>query len=93
MREGTVPSSILAFYGLLAIESQDEQRFQWWLARADASVQQFAEYWSAIGTHLLNQRRFPEAIRAFAESLNRDPTDIASMRRINQSLTALGRAG
>ena len=21
------------------IESQDEQRFQWWLARADASVQ------------------------------------------------------
>ena len=90
VREGTVPSSILAFYGLLAIESQDEQRFQWWLARADASVQQFAEYWSAIGTHLLNQRRFPEAIRAFAESLNRDPTDIASMRRINQSLTALG---
>jgi len=87
---GEVTPSILAFYGLLAVESQDEQRFQWWLARADASVQEYAEYWAAIGTHLLNQRRFPEAIRAFAESLNRDPTDIASMRRINQSLTALG---
>jgi len=90
VRAGEVPPSILAFYGLLAIESQDDQRFQWWLARADASVQQYAEYWSAIGTYLLNQRKFSEAIRAFAESLNRDPTDIASMRRINQSLTALG---
>ena len=90
VRAGEVTPSILAFYGLLAVESQDEQRFQWWLARADASVQQYAEYWAAIGTHLLNQRRFSEAIRAFAESLNRDPTDIASMRRINQSLTAMG---
>ena len=90
VRAGEVPPSILAFYGLLAIESQDEQRFQWWLARADASVQQYAEYWAAIGTYLLNQRKFSQAIRAFAESLNRDPTDIASMRRINQSLTALG---
>ncbi len=89
-RAGEVTPSILAFFGLLAIESQDEQRFQWWLARADASVQQYAEYWAAIGTHLLNQRRFSEAIRAFAEALNRDPTDIASMRRINQSLTAMG---
>jgi len=90
VRAGEMTPSILAFYGLLAIESQDQQRFQWWLARADASVQEYAEYWAAIGTHLLNQRRFSEAIRAFAESLNRDPTDIASMRRINQSLTALG---
>ncbi len=90
VRAGDVTPSILAFYGLLAVESQDDTRFQWWLARADASVQQYAEYWAAIGTHLLNQRRFSEAIRAFAESLNRDPTDIASMRRINQSLTAMG---
>lgn len=90
VRAGEVRPSILAFYGLLAVESQDEQRFQWWLANADASVQEYAEYWAAIGTHLLNQRRFSEAIRAFAESLNRDPTDIASMRRINQSLTAMG---
>ena len=90
VRAGDATPSILAFYGLLAVESQDDIRFQWWLARADASVQQYAEYWAAIGTHLLNQRRFSEAIRAFAESLNRDPTDIASMRRINQSLTAMG---
>lgn len=90
VRKGEVTPSILAFYGLLAVEAQDDPRFQWWLARADASVQQYAEYWAAIGTHLLNQRRFSEAIRAFAESLNRDPTDIASMRRINQSLTAMG---
>lgn len=90
VRTGEVTPSILAFYGLLAVEAQDDPRFQWWLARTDASVQQYAEYWAAIGTHLLNQRRFSEAIRAFAESLNRDPTDIASMRRINQSLTAMG---
>ena len=90
VQSGDVTPSIMAFYGLLSIESQDAERFQWWLARADESVQQYAEYWAAIGTHLLSQRKFNGAIRAFAEALDRDPTDIASMRRINQSLTALG---
>ncbi len=91
VQAGEAPASVVAFYGLLAIESQDIERFQWWLTRADASVQQFAEYWAAVGAHLLSERRFEEAVRALAEALDRDPTDIASMRRINQALTALGK--
>ena len=55
---------------------------------------QYAEYWAAIGTYLLNQRKFSQRRFGLLPSrLNRDPTDIASMRRINQSLTALGAVG
>jgi tetratricopeptide (TPR) repeat protein len=86
-----VVPSLMAFYGLLAVEAQDQERFQWWLSRVDDSVKSFSEYWAAIGAYLVSELRFEEAIRALAEALDRDPTDIASMRRINQALEALGR--
>ena len=91
VRSGTAKPSIVAFYGLLAIESQDSERFQWWLSQADESVKQHAEYWAAIGAFLIGERRFEEAVRALAEAIDRDPTNIGSMRRISQALTALGR--
>lgn len=91
VQTGQAVPSVMAFYGLLAVELQDAERFEWWLSRADEPVQQFSEYWAAIGAHLLSQRHFEQAVRAFAEALDRDPTDIASMRRINQALAALGK--
>lgn len=90
VRSGTASPSIVAFYGLLAMEAQDLERFQWWLNNADQSVQQFGEYWAAIGAYLVSERRFEEAIRALGEALVRDPTNIGAMRRMHQSLTALG---
>ncbi|QEF97560.1 ASPIC and UnbV [Stieleria maiorica] len=90
VRAGDVVPSIMAFYGLLAIEAQDTERFGWWLGQFDPSVQEFAEYWAAIGAHLVSQRQFDAAVRALGEALVRDPTNVGAMRRINQALTALG---
>ncbi|MCS7467722.1 FG-GAP-like repeat-containing protein [Stieleria sp. ICT_E10.1] len=90
VRAGKAVPSIVAFYGLLAIEAQDNERFQWWLTQTDQPVQAFAEYWAAIGGYLVSERRFEEAVRALGEALARDPTNVGAMRRINQALTALG---
>lgn len=88
--ESVLPS-VMAFYGLLAIESQDEARFQWWLSRCDNSVKEYSEYWSAVGASLVIERKFEEAAYALLRAIDLDPTDLASMRRMNQTLQALER--
>ncbi len=87
---GRPAPSIMALYGRLAMEAQDKDRFLWWLARTDPSVQEFSDYWAALGIFLLAEHRYQEAVRSLAEALDRDPTDILSMRRISQALSALG---
>jgi tetratricopeptide (TPR) repeat protein len=87
---GEATPAVAALYGRVVAEAQDDQRFLWWLATADDAVKQQAEYWAAVGTYLLNHRRHQEAIRALAEAIDRDPTDAASMRRMNQALLAVG---
>ena len=88
--ESVLPS-VMAFYGLLAIESQDEAKFRWWLSRCDEAVRGYSEYWSAIGASLVNERKFEEAAHALLRAIDLDPTDLASMRRMNQTLQALKR--
>ncbi len=80
----------MALYGRVVAEAQDDDRFLWWLAHTDDSVQKFSEYWAALGTYLLTKRRYQESVRALAEAIDRDPTDPSSVRRMNQALLALG---
>lgn len=87
---GKALPSMMAFYGRLVAESQDEEAFLDWLAKTDESTRQFSEYWAGLGTYLVNERRFEEAIGALAEAIDRDPTDASSIRRMNESLLALG---
>lgn len=84
------PASMVAFYGRMAIEGQDDLAFQWWLDRIDESVDDHAEYWAAIGTYELDNRRFESATRALLEAIRRDPTDLLSVGRLRQALDALG---
>jgi tetratricopeptide (TPR) repeat protein len=86
------PATVQAFYGRLLAESQQDARFLQWLESADASWEQHAEFWAALGAYLLRQRDFKAAVRALAEAIDRDPTDPLSIRRINQALLAVGRA-
>lgn len=88
---GQAPPSVLAFYGRIAAEAQDDQQFQWWLARTDASTRAFAEYWAALGTSLVLQNRTEEAVRALLEAVDRDPTDFRSINRLWTAMLALGR--
>ena len=91
VRKDSVLASTMAFYGLLAIESQDDARFKWWLSRCDGEVKEYSEYWSAIGASLVSERKFDEAIHALLKAIDLDPTDLSSMRRLNQTLQAIQR--
>lgn len=90
VEQGTAAPSVVALYGRAVVEAQDDQRFQWWLAKTDQQTQQHADYWAAVGTYLISQRRFDEATRALLEAVNRDPTDLNSLGRLVQTFSTLG---
>lgn len=85
------PPAVQALYGRCLAEMQDDERFQQWLSQIDGRTKKCAETWSAIGAWLVNHQRFEEAIRALAEAIRRDPTDVRSYRRMHQSFVALDR--
>ncbi|MDB4749275.1 FG-GAP-like repeat-containing protein [Rubripirellula sp.] len=86
VENGSLPPSIIALYGRVVAESQDDVAFKWWLGKTNEAVREYAEYWSAIGTYLASERDFAAATRAFLESLDRDPTDFITMNRLLQTL-------
>lgn len=83
--------ALLAFYGRVAAEAQDDQEFNRWLAFTNETTQQFSEYWSALGTFLMLQGKPESATRSLIEALDRDPTDLRSVGRLRSLLETLGR--
>ncbi len=86
---GTAPTAAFAFYGAALAESQDEPQFDWWLSHVDDSVKTYPEYWAAIGTYLMREAKYDEALRSLAEAVRLDPTDFRSTRRIVQAYRSL----
>lgn len=84
------PASVIAFYGRVAVEAQDEEAFRKWIAHDSDSLKKHADYWAAIGTYLLGERRFDEAARALIEAIDRDPTDLISIGRLQQAMRVVG---
>lgn len=80
----------MALYGRAVAETQDDDRFRWWLARTTSETKDFADYWAAIGAYESRHHRFPQAVRALGEAISRDPSDFISIGRIRQPLIALG---
>ncbi len=89
VRSGQAPPSVIAFYGRTVTEAQDDVRFAWWLSQVDDDVKKFPEFWAAIGTKMLADARFDDGLRALAEAVAGDPTDIRSTRRIIQAFRSL----
>ncbi|MAI30809.1 MAG: RNA-binding protein [Rhodopirellula sp.] len=85
-----LPPALLAFYGRVAAEAQNDQEFNRWLVLTNVATQQFSEYWSAIGTFLMLQGKQEPAARGLIEALDRDPTDLRSIGRLRSLLEALG---
>lgn len=88
---GDAPPSVVAFYGRIVAEAQDDQEFFRWFGKTDASVREFSEYWSALAVHLLNRRQYEAATRASLEALDRDPTDFRSIGRLHLTLRLMGK--
>jgi tetratricopeptide (TPR) repeat protein len=77
-------------YGRIAASALDDQRIAAWGSKRSDSWAASPDYWVAIGIQCLNQQRFREAVRCFAESLKRDTTDLQAISLIRQALIALG---
>ena len=94
MREGSplelLEPAVLAFYGRIAAEAQNDREFHRWLASTNEETRQFSEYWAAIGTFLMLQGKQESAVRGLLEALDRDPTDLRSIGRLRSLLEALG---
>ena len=89
VESGTAPAALVALYGRAVVEAQDDRRFLSWLSQVDDATRDTADYWAAIGTYLISQRRFEEATRALLEAADRDPTDMYSFGRLGQTLLTL----
>ena len=72
------------------MELEKFDRIEKWLESVPEGIQQHPEYWNAIGLWMVQQERHDEAIRAFAEAINRDPGDRDSMRSMMSSLLEIG---
>lgn len=90
IESGQSKPATTALYGRIVVEAQDDRQFTWWLTQTNQQTKQFADYWAALGTWLISQRRFEEATRALLEAANRDPTDMNSFGRLGQTLLTLG---
>ena len=86
--DGKAPDSLFAFYGRLVAEGQDDSRFAWWLKNAHADLHRYSEYWSAIGVRLMQETKYEQASRAFLESIDRDPSDLRTISRLQMCLRA-----
>jgi len=85
------PPAMVALFGRAACEQQNDPAVHWWKQHLPPDIEEFADYWAAIGTLELMQQRYEPAVRALAESLRRDGTDMDSMSRMRQALGSLGR--
>ncbi len=83
---GEAPAAVIALFGRAAVEAQDEEKILLWRDYVNDQVKTFPDYWAAIGTYLMREGKFQPAVRALAEAVKLDPTDLQSIRRIDQGL-------
>ncbi|PAY18899.1 hypothetical protein CKO51_13790 [Rhodopirellula sp. SM50] len=90
-RDGFESVAAQAFYGRLLAETQRWEAFQQWHASLAPDAKQFSDYWSALGTFLIDSRAHEAAAAALLESITRDPTDRVCYQRLGKVLAALDR--
>lgn len=82
-------AALAAFQGRVLTESAHFDELAQWLDALPENTSEQPEYWSTIGNWLVHRGEDRSAIRAFGESLRRDPTDRESLRQLLQVLTRL----
>lgn len=91
IEESKAPGAMVALFGRAACEKQDDQAVAWWRSLPTRGQDDFADYWATLGTLALQGQRYEAAVRALAEALRRDGTDLESISRMRQALASLGK--
>ncbi len=81
-----------ALYGLCAAEAQDGASFRWWISHVDVLVQDYSEYWTALGIYLADQRQPSMSVHALLKATDLDPTDFRAINRLIRMLEMLGQS-
>jgi len=91
MEQSRAPAAMVALFGRAACEQQNDEAVAWWRTFATEGQDEFADYWATLGTLSLQGLHYDSAVRALAEALRRDGTDMESMSRMRQALASLGK--
>ena len=91
LEQSEAPAAMVALFGRAACEQQNDQAVAWWRTLAVEGQDEFADYWATLGTLALQSQQYSAAVRALAEALKRDGTDMESMSRMRQALASLGK--
>jgi tetratricopeptide (TPR) repeat protein len=83
--------AVSAFHGRVAVDTGQREQVERWLQKLPPGIESHADYWHAIGGWMAQQGKHPEAVRAFGESVRRDPTARESLRSMIVSLSKLER--
>ncbi|MCG8649167.1 MAG: VCBS repeat-containing protein, partial [Pirellulales bacterium] len=82
-------AAVAGLRGRILAEAEDLEGLAAWAQQLPAGIDEHSDYWFAIGRWLIQTNRHEEAIRAFGETLRRDPTDRQSLRLMVASLNRL----
>jgi tetratricopeptide (TPR) repeat protein len=85
----SVPADCKAFYARILACNQRTNELGAWLAAGKDAMHDQAEFWTATAMYLIEQKKFDQAVRANAEALLRDPTDLRVYFRMQQALDAI----
>ena len=83
--------AVSALHGRILAEKPDRDGLEAWAKRLPAGIEDHPEYWHAIAGWLTLQQRDEEAVRAYAESIRRDPTNRQALRQMIPALERLGK--
>ena len=75
---------------LLALRSGNQETLEEWHRALPDEIEEQPEYWFAIGIWQRDAGDDRAAVRSFAESIRRDPTDRVALREIKSALIRLG---
>jgi len=76
---------------LLALLKQFD-RLPDWIDGAPVGVEQYSDYWFALGVYQMQKAGFPAAVESFVRAVIRDETDFRAYRMLADALNEMGRS-
>lgn len=76
--------------GRLLVLTGQHDRIAGWVDRAPEGVEQYSDYWFALGKSQLEQKNFPEAVNSLCRAVLLDETDHRAYRMLAAALKAIG---
>ena len=77
-------------WGRLLVLTGQHDRIAGWVDRAPEGVEQYSDYWFALGKSQLEQKNFPEAVNSLCRAVLLDETDHRAYRMLAAALKAIG---